>query len=272
MIEIAVAGKFAYAVIPLPASDFHTLAVIDCSNLTAPRIVKTAPRAGRAIAIEGNYLYSTDYGVRVFDISDPLNPTQVGLLNSLGTGTAIDIAVRGKYVYLAGWSLGFCVIDVSDPTKPWLVGRESGFAPIPPLRVALAGNYAYISDLNGALHVLNIERRGRPERVGGNLQVNVASLFASNDTLYVGERAGGLTILDLFRPNARSLRLTALEPILEGVARVRATAPAGETVQIEKLENGVWTPWKPLTAANSPIDLADPQASSTIQIYRIAKP
>ncbi len=268
MLDVTVTGKTAYAIIN-DAAD-KSLAAIDCSDFAHPRITKTIPVISAALATDGKFVYVTDYGLRIFDISDPLDPKLVGVLNTIGTGTATDIEVRGKYAYLTGY--GFNVVDVSDPANPWLIGRPADQDSIAASRITISGDYAYVSDVFGGFHVFNIERPGHPERVGGNVQVNVGTLFASNDTLYIAERDGALVILDLFRKDARSMRLTGLEPVLDGVVRLRANGPPGETVQIEKFQEGVWKPWKPLTSGSSPADFIDPEGSATLQMYRIAKP
>src|SRR5206468_3885587 len=105
-----------------------------------------------------------------------------------------------------------------------------------------------------------------------NVHVNASGLFASGDTLYVGERTGGVTITDLYRKDPGAIHLTGLEPIVDGVARLRAKGPIGATVQLQKLENGTWKPLQPITTDASPIDITDPNASGDIQLYRIAAP
>lgn len=269
MLDVGVAGKHAYAIVA--GTSGNSLAAIDCSDLSAPRIVSTRPCFGSAVAVDDRFAYVTDYGVRVFDLSDPLEPRQIGLLNSIGTGLSNDIAVRGKYVYLAANYFGFIIIDVSNPTQPSIAGR-SNVGTVPFIRLSLSGKYAYLGDGSGGLHVFNIEDLARPERVGGNVHVDVAGLFASNDTLYVGERTGGITITDLYRKDPGAIHLTGLEPVLDGVARLRAKGPTGQTVRLEKLENGQWKPVQPITTDTSPIDVTDPNGSANIQIYRVAAP
>jgi hypothetical protein len=269
MLDVSVAGKQAYTIIA--GDSGNSLAAIDCSDPSEPRIVWTRPCLGSALAVKDGFAYVTEYGIRVFDLSDPLEPKEVGLLNSIGTGLSNDITVRGQYVYLAANYSGFVIIDVSDPTQPFVAGR-SNVGTIPFVRLSLSGNYAYLADGSGGLHVFNIEDVTHPDRVGGNVHVNASGLFASGDTLYVGERTGGVTITDLYRKDPGAIHLTGLEPIVDGVARLRAKGPIGATVQLQKLENGTWKPLQPITTDASPIDITDPNASGDIQLYRIAAP
>jgi len=81
------------------------------------------------VAIEGNYLYISENGVsadipggiKVVDITDPLNPIEHGSW-SLPEARAYDIAVYENAVYLAASYAGLRVIDVSDPDDPTEVG------------------------------------------------------------------------------------------------------------------------------------------------------
>ncbi len=100
------------------------LRVVDVSNPLAPSVVKTVP-AGDSfdISVQGNYAYLLDGGeggyLRVFNISDPLNP--VGLppfspcdmyaAACLGVGNGI--AIVGDY-----GDGGMCVVDVLNPASP----------------------------------------------------------------------------------------------------------------------------------------------------------
>lgn len=51
------------------------------------------------VSVVGSFAYLTDNtaGLRVIDISDPLNPAEVGRL----AGPTVAVAVRGRYAYCA---------------------------------------------------------------------------------------------------------------------------------------------------------------------------
>ena len=75
--------------------------------------------------------------LQIYDVSDPTNPTYVGGANN---GSVYDIAVAGKYAYLAGNGT-FRVYDISNPKSPTLldtIGSNTGVA------VHVSGKYAYI--------------------------------------------------------------------------------------------------------------------------------
>ena len=61
----------------------------------------------RAVAISGNYAYIIDQGAndfRVYDISDPTSPTQVGVISTGSGSTPLSLAVQGNYAYVLNYS------------------------------------------------------------------------------------------------------------------------------------------------------------------------
>ncbi len=121
-----------------------------------------------AVAIQGNYAYVTDMetGLYIYDLSDPLQPAQVGLLrsdrNSAETpwGGAMDVAVDGTHAYIAAYSGALVVVDVSNPASPVL----KGYVPIEgdPEAIALSGNKAYVVMSTGGLTIFNIQYPNSP--------------------------------------------------------------------------------------------------------------
>jgi len=107
-IDIAVSGQYVYMVSGL-ASDIGALYVLDISDPANPK------QAGRfdlditgQIAVVANTVYITSPvsgtgGVRVIDTSEPSSLHQTSFY---GTGTAIDVAVSGAFVYTAAGSNG----------------------------------------------------------------------------------------------------------------------------------------------------------------------
>ncbi len=77
------------------------------------------------MCVEGGYLYvaAHAYGIRIYDLADPLNPARVG---SLGVGfvDAIAIDVDGDVACVADGGGGLKIVDVSDRANPSIVEGE----------------------------------------------------------------------------------------------------------------------------------------------------
>ena len=72
------------------------------------------------VAVSGSYAYVADgYYVRVVDISDIKNPTQVG--SYYRGNSAKGVYVSGNYLYVADGSGGLFILNVTDKTNPTLV-------------------------------------------------------------------------------------------------------------------------------------------------------
>jgi hypothetical protein len=123
-------------------------------------------------------------GLRVFDISNPASPREIGFLAVPGFGGHRIWWVGGRYAWLTVHFEGFidhalAVIDVADPTKPQLVGRAwlpgmnaaAGEKPTwTGKRYALhhvitAGNYAYGAWRDGGFTVHDISDPPNPKLV-----------------------------------------------------------------------------------------------------------
>ena len=81
-------------------------------------------------AVAGGFAYCTAVGgLVIVDISDQKNPALVKSVD-LG-GRVTDVAVDGRYAFLAAGPKGVLVLDVKDPADPIEVGRYpagKGFA------------------------------------------------------------------------------------------------------------------------------------------------
>src|SRR6266478_3648148 len=101
------------------------------------------------VVVSNNYAYlANGYdGLRIYDVSDPTNPTNVGHINN--GGYAEIVAVSGNYAYLANRDDGLRVYDVSDPSNPLNVGHTNvtgtGLRPWA-FGVTVSGNYAALAN------------------------------------------------------------------------------------------------------------------------------
>jgi hypothetical protein len=89
-------------------------------SLTEPNVIF------EKMCLAGNYLFvaAHSYGIRIFDVSNPENPTQVG---SLATGfvDAFAIAVDGNRAYVADGAGGLKIVDVTNKKAPAVLSGET---------------------------------------------------------------------------------------------------------------------------------------------------
>lgn len=124
-------------------------------------------------------------GLRVYDISRPAEPREIGFMPVDGAGIHRLWYVGGRYAYasvlLNGYTDNiFMVVDLADPTSPWEVGRwwipgmwrDGGETPSWPQDVRYAlhhpiigGNIAYCSWRDGGLVLLDISNPARPSLI-----------------------------------------------------------------------------------------------------------
>ncbi len=100
------------------------------------------------------YLADVGEGLRIFDISDPTNPQEIGFYDT--PGHAQDIALSGKYAFLGdGSSSLLLAIDISDPGNPQLAGEYEtlGFV----WGIYISDTYAYVANGDHGLSILRLE-------------------------------------------------------------------------------------------------------------------
>src|SRR5574341_1495698 len=94
-------------------------------------------------------------GIRVFEMSNPALPQEVGACAT--TGLVEAVTVSGNYAYLASGSAGLEMIDLTSPTNPRRVGGEasvSGSAKA----VAVSLSFAYVAVGEAGLDIINVHR------------------------------------------------------------------------------------------------------------------
>lgn len=159
------------------------LLVINAVNIHSPdlRIDKTEYYSQSFADTFGGQQLSFAAGMRVFDISRPDQPREIGFMPVNGFGLHRIWYVGGRYAYASSSIYGytdhiFLVIDLADPTQPAVVGRwwipgmwrDGGETPTwPGRRYALhhaivAGTTAYGSWRDGGLTLLDVSDLTQP--------------------------------------------------------------------------------------------------------------
>ena len=159
------------------------------------------------VTIAGTHAYvTTDSGLVIININDPLNPTVAARISSPDLKHPKAVAVQFRYAFVVDEE-GLKVVDVTDPTRASLVRGahvQLGHAH----DVYVARTYAYVANGSEGIAIVDVQTPDRPRlhlkydaegKLNDAHQVKVAmtnaSLFA-----YVADGKNGLRILQLTSP------------------------------------------------------------------------
>ncbi len=139
------------------------------------------PGDAYGVAVQGPYAYIADgFSLRIADITDPSNPTEVGFL-SIQEGDGLDVWVCGDYAYVAAG--GLKVVDVSDPSAPQLVGQLD--IPGTANRLMVVENLAYIASDSG-VSIVDISNPSSPTLMGSyRTQQAVRDVYVTGNYAYL---------------------------------------------------------------------------------------
>ncbi len=183
-------------------------------------LLGTAPSPGsaEAVAAWGSWAFLADgeQGLRVYDISDPARPVEVGAAHDGGRAHAMDLV--GDKVYLAEGRAGLAVIDAEDPDNPAVEGRLAG--DLDARDVAVQGDVAFLADARRGLVAADVSEPGSPVVVGEldpggrllGLGIAGDHLYATLDAAFEPGLGGALVAsIDISDP--RAPRLEELLPV-----------------------------------------------------------
>lgn len=165
--------------------NYNRFATFDVSDPTQPVEIDRMSAPEEHFQFTDNHVYSIirwRQQARIFDIGDPFNPIQVGVLKT-EHGEVTDVSIKDGFAYLAtgGSPHKFCsytgsllVYDVSDWSDPVPVGHYFN-GPFPCEQIGL--NYPLITDkllvdddriysFLGPLSIIDLTRPSQPQEIG----------------------------------------------------------------------------------------------------------
>ncbi len=239
-----------------PAGDWSTIVQSGTLNLSGNN-------NSSDIWVDGNYMYVLrDSGTEfeVFDITDPINPVQVGSTNS-GPSQAWSFTKQGNYMYIVARSNNeeFSVINVTDPSNPFetdsidLAGNSDGRG------LHIEGNYAYViqSGSNQDLAIIDITDKSNINLVAAEDLISGAEILKIGSYVYIAtlNSSNELQVVDVSDP---------LNP--NGVATLNATGSSN----CESLRR--YAPNKIVMGCNTGrvifIDITNPASPTEILSYQ----
>ncbi|MBM3328474.1 MAG: hypothetical protein FJY67_03240 [Calditrichaeota bacterium] len=149
------------------------------------------------LAIEGDRLYAaTNYGVEVFDISDPHH---IRFLARAATPyDAYEVGVKSGHAYIADWRWGLYTFDMRDPGAVRSTNERSA---VPYLLDDLqtVRSRAYLAEYGNGIRVLDVSNPAAPTSLGLHRPTPFTGRICVDDTLvwFADNNAGGVIASDL---------------------------------------------------------------------------
>jgi hypothetical protein len=182
------------------ADDSAGLQIIDVLDHTNTNMVSWLPSYSDVLEISNDLLVSSGGGLQTYDISDPWNPTILGI--NYGAFQE-DLEISGSLVYGAHYSnysnSSLQIIDVSIPESPTVIGFCSLTTNVYDL--AHHGNKVYLAAAGEGLHIVDVSDPTRPLWESSyNTPYWALNVDYANMKAYVADGFSGLQIIDVSNP------------------------------------------------------------------------
>lgn len=161
----------------------------------------------KGVTIDKNYAYIYDLyrGLFIVDISDPANPNQLAVIDSVGYGPA---AKTGNFLFTCTSNYNLSVFNINIPHKPLLISQRK--LKSYPIKTQIDSNCAYIINRMEGIQIFDISRINNPVHLGGfktpgsvgDMAINghyayLADGHTKEDTV---QFSGGFYIVDIDEP------------------------------------------------------------------------
>jgi len=184
--------------------------IFDVSHPESLRIIRSfdTPDPYMDVSISGHIACIADQsdGLRLLDISDPLNIVEIGSLSpGMADGTFLQVCTDTQYAYVATEGHGIQIFDIVRPNSPLFVGSldTPGIA----RGITLSNGFAYVADSEGGLRVIDVHAPSSPTEIGFLLfSASATRVAVSRGYAYVATDDGHLQIVDASNPALLRLR------------------------------------------------------------------
>lgn len=250
--DVAVAGDHAYV------ADWYAggLQVVDVSDPGAPHVVAWRTVAGYAkgIALKRDLAFLGVAGsgnqpkLVIYDVSNPAAPHQLALLRPGGDAGVTDVAVAGRYAYLACGPSGVKVVDFWYPAAAHIVGTVDtpGFAD----GIAVSENLVFVADgFESGLHVVDVSNPSAPTIAASSGSVDAWGVAVKDETAYLADGRYGLRLYDVSFPTGPPLAASINLPHIPG-----SIAVSGNHAYVTQ---GIETETGEVTGALQVVDISD---------------
>lgn len=176
--NLAISGKTLYIV------NGAQLLIFDIREKTNPKLITSFsisnnPLYGpQGVDVKGNLIFlgCRKGGVIVVDVSNLKQPKIISSIDSLGL--AVDVTIKGDYLYVANDTKGMVIMDIKDPKKLQITGKyrsKNGTTS----RVIIKDKYAFLAEGFHLLKIVNISNPTKPVIVSSYRNRGALCFFGS---------------------------------------------------------------------------------------------
>lgn len=218
-IRISVSGRYAAV-----SYDFSGLIEIydvtqpsnpvSLSQINVPGMIGGVWLSGSLLfAVNGVTSDQSLHGLRIFDLSNPRAPSQIGFVNLFAP---VDLAIANNYAYVIDTFDRLFIVDISNPAAPRLVGQGI-FSTGLNNKIRVAGQVAYVMQAS-RLVIISVANPSSPQQLGSYAlsgpRIGVfQSIYAFGPYAYLTDR-DGFRVIDLSMPaQPRSVGFLAPPPL-----------------------------------------------------------
>ena len=199
-------GTLLFALSGNAAAVEDTRILVPSPDLYGPRLPIrriAGPRWAAGMELRGNLLYVLgSHALWIYDVTNPLEPRQIGKLDGLFNGR--QIAISGSAACIAARANGLYLVDVSDPRHPRQLSRFDTIELA--TGVAAAGPVAFVSLRVYGIECVDISDPAQPRHLSLTKTPEAQSSWYDAGKLYVGNWAPcSMSILDLADPRSPKL-------------------------------------------------------------------
>jgi hypothetical protein len=141
-----------------------SLRVLDVSNPANPSQVESISVGIASLAISGNWLFAgtVDDRLVVYDVSQPSSPVQETSLTL--PGLPAEMVVSGTLLLVADGTAGLVIYNIASPSAPVLLSQTKPSSQV--VDVAVDGNLALLAGCEAGLVIVDITNPASPQVVG----------------------------------------------------------------------------------------------------------
>ncbi len=180
----------------------YLMAIYDLVDPSEPSYtggMDTGSDCGMRIAVDSGYAYISqgNDGLRILDVSDPADPSNVSIFGV--EDNAEDTAIFGDHAYVACNEGGLQIVNVATPATPTSTASVTGLGNYKD--VFKAGSLAFVADSSRGLKIIDVSAPANTNLVGSLDTPGYArSVWVSGDHAFIADGSEGLRVIDISTP------------------------------------------------------------------------